>query len=496
MFKFLKDKIKGAISSFSKQLEEEKPEELLEEKKAEDNAEEVKEESKEEKKKKGKESKKEEQERKQEKKETHEKEQKELDEEKLKEKKAEFKDIDMLIEAPVVEPKTDLKLKKEKLKREDKEIKKTEFKEVEEVLEKAGTHFKKDVKGSQSEIQKEKKAAEKIIEEAESLEEVAEEEIEKAEELSEKENVKGDITEASKKGFFSRITQKITSTKISEDKFEELFSNLEIALLESNVAVEVIEKIKEDMKNEIVNKDIKRREIENVIKNTLKNSIEELFEQEIDLIKIIKEKKKQSLSSSEPFIIALVGINGVGKTTTVAKLAKKLQDSGLKTVIAAADTFRAAAIEQIEEHSKRLGIKLIKHDYGSDSAAVCYDAIAHAKAHKIDVVLIDTAGRSNVNVNLMGELKKVIRVAKPHMTIFIGDAVTGNDAVEQAKQFNEAVGINGIILAKSDVDEKGGSAISVSYVTKQPILYLGVGQHYDDLENFSKEALIKNLGLA
>ena len=163
--------------------------------------------------------------------------------------------------------------------------------------------------------------------------------------------------------------------------------------------------------------------------------------------------------------------------------------------MAASDTFRAAAIQQLEEHADRLSIKLIKHDYGADSAAVAFDAISHAKAHNIDVVLIDTAGRLQSNTNLMDELKKVVRITKPDLILFIGESITGNDCVEQAKTFNQEIGIDGIILSKSDIDEKGGAAISVSYVTKKPILYLGTGQGYDDLIRFDPKIIIGSLGL-
>jgi fused signal recognition particle receptor len=188
-------------------------------------------------------------------------------------------------------------------------------------------------------------------------------------------------------------------------------------------------------------------------------------------------------------------VNGSGKTTTIAKMVKLFQDNNMKCVIAASDTFRAAAIQQLEEHANRLKVKLIKHDYGADPAAVAYDAIEHAKAKDLDVVFIDTAGRLHSNTNLMDEMKKIIRVAKPDMKIFIGESITGNDCVEQAKQFNEAVGIDAIILSKADVDEKGGAAISVSYVTGKPIIYIGTGQEYNDLEKFDKKLVLGTLGM-
>ncbi|NJL44126.1 MAG: hypothetical protein HC945_02300 [Nitrosarchaeum sp.] len=188
-------------------------------------------------------------------------------------------------------------------------------------------------------------------------------------------------------------------------------------------------------------------------------------------------------------------MNGGGKTTTLAKLIKHFQDSGRSVVVAAADTFRSAAIQQLEEHTQRLGAKLIKHDYGSDPSAVAFDTITHARARNIDIVLIDTAGRLHNNDNLMQELRKLIRVNKPHLNIFVAESTTGNDAVEQARIFNEQVGIDAIILSKADVDEKGGAAISIAYVTGKPIIYLGTGQGYDDLTPFSKETVLHQLGL-
>jgi fused signal recognition particle receptor len=289
-----------------------------------------------------------------------------------------------------------------------------------------------------------------------------------------------------KRGFLGKLKEKITKTTISEDKFNDMFWDLELALLENNVAVEVIEKIKQDLSVKLVNVPIQRKGIDELIRDSLMASISSLFDVEkINMIEKAKQKK--------PFVIAFVGVNGVGKTTTIAKVAKLFEKNDMKCVMAAADTFRSAAIEQLEEHANKLGVKLIKHDYGSDSAAVAFDAIKHAESTNKDVVLIDTAGRTHVNKNLMDELKKVIRVSKPDFVLFIGDALTGNDAVEQAKEFNDAVGIDGIILAKSDVDEKGGAAISVSYVTKKPILYLGTGQNYEDLSAFSPDVIFENL---
>lgn len=302
--------------------------------------------------------------------------------------------------------------------------------------------------------------------------------------------------EKKKTGFFGRIasavTGAVTTAKISEEKFESMFFDLEVVLLENNTAVEVIGKIKTDLKEALVEKPLPRMKIEETIRKTLQKSIEGLFTNAYDLEKKILEEVGQK----KPYRIMFVGINGSGKTTTIAKMAKKLQDKKLKVVIAASDTFRAAAIHQLQEHADKLGIKLIKHDYGSDPAAVAFDAIKYAEAHGLDVVLIDTAGRLHSNINLMDEMKKIVRVSKPDLKIFVGESITGNDCVEQARSFNEAVGIDGIILSKADVDEKGGAAISVSYITKKPIFFLGTGQEYDDLTPFSAEAVISQLGLS
>jgi fused signal recognition particle receptor len=295
-------------------------------------------------------------------------------------------------------------------------------------------------------------------------------------------------TPTEKKGFFARIGEAITTKKISEKQFDEMFWDLELALLENNAAVEVIEKIKTDLKGELVDKPIPRTKVEETIVSSLRKSIIDLFPVEPpDLLKMVKQKK--------PFVICFVGVNGSGKTTSIAKVAHLLKQNGLSVVMAAADTFRAAAIDQLQVHADKLNVKLIRHDYGSDPAAVAFDAIKHAEAAKKDVVLIDTAGRLHSNTNLMDEMKKIMRVAKPDLKIFVGESITGNDCTEQAKQFDSAIGIDCIILAKADVDEKGGAAISVSYVTKKPILYLGVGQEYPDLQQFDKEKLIASIGL-
>ena len=272
---------------------------------------------------------------------------------------------------------------------------------------------------------------------------------------------------------------------ISEKKIDELLWELELALLEADVALEVVEKIKAEIKKKLVGSP--RREAKELVEKALKEAIKSVLESsEGNFFEIVEKKEK-------PVVIMFVGVNGSGKTTTIAKLAHQLQKRGYSCVIAAADTFRAGAIEQLELHAQKLGVKLIKHDFGADPAAVAYDAIEHAKAKHKDFVLIDTAGRMQTNINLMEEMKKIKRVANPDLIIFVGDALTGNDAIEQAKRFNEVVGIDGVILTKVDADAKGGAALSIAYTIKKPLFFIGVGQGYDDQIPFRAEWMMEKI---
>lgn len=326
-----------------------------------------------------------------------------------------------------------------------------------------------------------KKSSEEIVKEAE----IKEIEVEK-EKVKERKAKEGAL-KVEKEGLIAKIKKKFTF-KITQDVFENFWRNLETLLLENNVALEVTDKIKSDLQKELIGKEIGKENVENFIKRELKKAILNLLIEPFDLIARIKDARK-------PYVIVFFGINGSGKTTTIAKLAYLLQQQKLSCVFAASDTFRAASIEQLEKHASRLNVKTIKHSYGADAAAVAFDAISYAKAHSIDVVLIDTAGRMHTQANLMREMEKICRVTKPDLKIFIGEAIVGNDMIEQAKSFLEAVGIDAMILTKADVDEKGGAAISASYVTQKPILFLGTGQSLDSLQKFDPKEFIKSLGL-
>ncbi|WP_297438183.1 signal recognition particle-docking protein FtsY [Thermococcus sp.] len=286
------------------------------------------------------------------------------------------------------------------------------------------------------------------------------------------------------------FVDRVSQTEISEKDVENALWDLELELLEADVALETVEELKERIKEKLVGQKVKiGTKKKALVENAVREAILEILtpERKIDLLETIKSEGKR------PFVIAFVGFNGSGKTTTIAKLAHWLRGNGLSVVIAASDTFRAGAIEQIEEHARRLGVKVIKHDYGADPAAVAYDAIEHAKARKIDVVLIDTAGRNELNRNLMDEMKKIARVAKPDLVIFVGDSLGGNSVVEQAKQFNEAVKIDGVILTKLDADARGGAALSISHAIGAPILFVGVGQGYNDLKPFDERWFVERI---
>jgi len=294
-------------------------------------------------------------------------------------------------------------------------------------------------------------------------------------------------------GIFKKLGSRIKKIKISEKEFEIYSEELKMLLLENNVAFEVTEKIIQKLEEKIIGKEFLKKEIEGEIRDVLKEIIEGVLIEPFDIVKKIREKISDQ--SKEPYVILFAGINGTGKTTTIAKIADFLKKQNISCVLAAADTFRAASIEQIQKHGEKLGIKVISQDYGSDPAAVAFDSVKYAKKNFINCVLIDTAGRMHTSKNLLKEIEKIVRVCKPDTKILVSESITGNDSIEQAKSFDWAIGIDGIILTKADVDERGGTALSLGYVTKKPILFLGTGQDMDDIEVFNKKKFVKELGL-
>ena len=272
---------------------------------------------------------------------------------------------------------------------------------------------------------------------------------------------------------------------LSKSEVDELMWNLHTELLQSDVSVETSDYLAKELGKRLSELEIGTSTSSHDIKDAIRQVLSDALtpEKELDLIDEI-------MRGPRPYKILLLGVNGTGKTTTMAKIAYLLKQSGLSVVFAAGDTFRAGAIEQLTQHADKLGVKVVTHQRGADSAAVIYDAVEHAKAKNIDVVLADTAGRMQSKANLMEELKKIMRVNQPNLTLFIGDALAGNDAVEQAKTFNEVVGFDAAVLSKMDADAKGGAALSISYATRKPIIYVGVGQKYEDLRRFDKEWFI------
>ncbi len=356
------------------------------------------------------------------------------------------------------------------------------------------------VKGSEETEKEEKEIEKKVKKElkAEKKTKKKEETKQKKEEKKkDKEKIKvveEEEPEEEVKNIFQKFGEKISKVKISEKEFDVYSEELETLLLENNVALEVAEKMVKELKEKIVGKELLKKEIESEIKSSFGDIIREILISPPDLIEEIKEKNLLG-EKKEPYIILFCGINGSGKTTTIAKIAEHLKSKKISCVIAAGDTFRAASIEQIKTHGEKIGVKVIAHDYGADPAAVGFDAVQYAKKNSINCVLIDTAGRMHTQKNLLREMEKIVKVCKPDKKIFVGESITGNDAIEQVRSFDEAIGIDGIVLTKADIDEKGGTALSVGYVTKKPIFYLGTGQEYEKIEPFSKEKFIEKLGL-
>jgi len=291
----------------------------------------------------------------------------------------------------------------------------------------------------------------------------------------------------SEPGMFGFATHKT----ISQGDVEDVLFELELSLFEGDVAMEVAEKIIKSVETDLVGRKIKRRsDVAQYTQEALKNAISEILMVEGPDVNVLAREAQRT---GEPLKIMFVGINGTGKTTTISKLSDYFVSKGFTPVIAASDTFRAGAIEQMTHHAEKLQVKIIKHQKGADPAAVAYDAVEHARAQKKELVFIDTAGRMQTNINLMDEMKKIQRVVKPDLIIFVGDALTGNDVVEQATKFNDAVGLDGIILTKADADAKGGAALSIGYVVQKPILYLGVGQGYKDIIEFKPDWMVEQI---
>jgi len=274
---------------------------------------------------------------------------------------------------------------------------------------------------------------------------------------------------------------------LSEKAIDDALFDLQMVLLESDVAFPVAEAITNHMKEELLGTKKKVfSSSEKIVTEALKHAIENVLGNGFDLVDYIKNHEK-------PVKILFTGVNGTGKTTSVAKIASFLQSQGISVVVGAGDTFRAGAIEQIRVHCDRLGLKLIAHQEGADPSAVLYDTVEYAKAHKTDVVLADSAGRFHNRTNLMNQLDKIKRVMKPDLVFYVDEAVAGNDAVIRAEEFEKTVSTDGVILTKTDMDPKGGAAISIAYTIGKPLVFIGTGQEYTDMKPFTPSLVINEI---
>jgi fused signal recognition particle receptor len=292
---------------------------------------------------------------------------------------------------------------------------------------------------------------------------------------------------------FSKAAKGIGQKELTEKVLDDTLLDLQIALLESDVAQEVVDDLSAKLKKELLGLKLeKEEEATQIVQSKLQRAVAEIFARagRFDLTEKIRVKKE---AKAGPFVIVFLGINGTGKTTTVAKIANLLRKSGFSVVVAAGDTHRAGAIEQLEQHTNRLALKIVKQRYGADPSSVGRDAYDHAKKNYIDVVLVDTAGRMQTSKNLMDEMGKIVRVVKPDVKLFIGDALAGNDTINQAREFYQYTNFDGAILTKVDADAKGGSAISIAHITSKPVVYIGVGQEYDDIIPFDPDKFIGSL---
>jgi len=375
---------------------------------------------------------------------------------------------EVLAEVKEIEKKIELEEKLE-IKKEKKEAVKEFSEKIEKQIEEK----------AETEVLKEKK--EDVFEEQfeERLEETVSKKI-TSDLIKERElKAKVSLTSNIKKFFTGKI-------KIEEKDVKDFLEEFELALLESDVEQETSLKIIQEIRTGLIGKEIEGKNITEILKKEIALILEKIMDvPAISLQNRMKDKK--------PFVILFLGPNGAGKTTSISKIAFKFKEKGKQVVLAAADTFRAASIEQIEKHAERIGVRLVKHQYGSDPAAVAFDAVKAAEAKNMDLVLIDSAGRQDTNVNLMNELKKIDRVVKPDLKLFVGEAMSGNSLYQQAKEFNEKIGFDGFILTKIDTDAKGGTAISLISGLQKPVVFVGTGQNYNDLVEFTPRFLTERI---
>lgn len=296
-------------------------------------------------------------------------------------------------------------------------------------------------------------------------------------------------TKPATNGFFTKVKTLVTEREfiLTEKDLEEPLFELEMILLESDVALPVTDAIIAHMRSSLVGNHRKiRQHPDEIVTSALKNALREVLGEGLDLPAFIRLHEK-------PVKILFTGVNGTGKTTSIAKVAAYLKKEGFSVAIGAGDTYRAGAIEQIRVHAERLGIRLIHHQEGADPSAVLFDTVEYARAHDVDVVLADTAGRFHNRANLMSQLEKIRRIFKPDLILYVDEATAGNDAVVRAAEFEKTIGADGVMLTKVDMDKKGGSAISIAHTIGKPLIFLGVGQEYEDIVLFTPDLIINEI---
>ncbi len=418
----------------------------------------------------------------------------------VKEKPLEPKEETEELEKPADVPKEELKeVEKPPEKKPEKKLE--EKKEIPEPPEKPKEEKKKGlferILGPKKEEKKpivEEVPKEEEVEEPEPIIEEKKAEPEKPEKVEPPKEEKAKERDAElkkkvKKGLFAAVTETITGeSEIKEEEVIELLDELELGMLESDVALSVAEEIKEELRKRILGAKVKRGQTAVFVRDSLRDILLNMFKETPGF-----EFSERMEGSEKPYKIMVVGPNGAGKTTTIAKIVTLLQKNGHSVCVAASDTFRAAAVEQLVHHGEKLGVKVIHGAYGADPASISFDAVNYARSNKIDIVLIDTAGRQETNINLLNQLKKMDRVIKPDLKIYVGESIAGNAMVEQISRFNADIGLDGVILTKLDCDAKGGTVISVSRVANLPILYVGVGQGYEDMKKFVAEEIVEEI---
>ncbi|MDE1869276.1 MAG: signal recognition particle-docking protein FtsY [Candidatus Micrarchaeota archaeon] len=280
------------------------------------------------------------------------------------------------------------------------------------------------------------------------------------------------------------------SVTLNDSDIERFVEAMKVSMLESDVSYDTTERFLEDLNSKLKGRKVNSRDIEKEIVGFVRESLFDVLKSAKEGVKIVDFAKQQIASGNTPVKILFLGPNGTGKTTTIAKLTHSFKNNGISVVMSASDTFRAAAIEQMAIHAQRLGVPVIKSTYGADPASVAFDAIAYGKAHGINVVMIDSAGRQETNKNLISEVQKMVKVAKPDLTVYVGESISGNAIAEQIKEFSKYIRIDGIILTKLDADAKGGNALSIAQVTGIPVLFFGTGESYDALVPYSPEFVV------